>query len=496
MSGGATAGHAMGPLFALGLGAMAVLVLETLALARPGQGAAAPLRARTALVLAATTSLALIIALALTLAPPGGAASSAAGGGGIRLDGLATASVMLVLVGALLCVWLSGAYLAAVHVELAGYHALLLLCVAGSVVALTAESLIVLWVGLELVTTPLLALTAFDTASRRSNEAALKTLLAGAFGSVLLLYGISLLYGATGHLDYAGIRVALDPESGLARAGIALVLAGLAVKAALAPFHQWAPDAWEGAPTSVTTLLSVATTATVLLALARMLDHALPAAEVLLRPVLWALAAASILLGSAMAILQDNLKRLLAWASVAHAGWAVMAIVAGGDAGRVALIFYLLVYVLMHVGAFAVVVTLAAEGRDVERIDDLSGLGGRRPALAAALALFMLALAGVPGTAGFFARIETLGAAIDSGAMGLAAVALIGGLATLHAYLRVPVAMYMREGRGAVGGEATTVELAVIGLCALAAIGLGVVPNVALPGLGLSVLEIVRLAVG
>jgi NADH-quinone oxidoreductase subunit N len=363
-------------------------------------------------------------------------------------------------------------------------------------VVLAAENLMVLWLGLELATNPTHTLVAFDRSRRKSTEAGLKSFLTGAFASAILLYGIALLYGATGQLDYAGLRAGLSTDDGLAMTGLALVLVGLAWKAALVPFHQWAPDAWEGAPTSVTALLAVAATATALLALLRIADHVLVDLGALLRPLFWVLSAASIVLGAAMSIIQRNVKRMLAWASIAHAGYAAMALVAATGPARVAMVFYLFVFVLMHVGAFGVVVTLAAEGREVEQIDDFAGLSRTRPGLAAALTLFLLALAGIPGTAGFFARLEIFTTTIGAGELGLVAVGVLGSVVALYAYLRLPIAMYMRDARHGGRGQATMVELVVIGVCAFAVIWLGLLPNARLPGLGAGLLDWIAAAVG
>jgi NADH-quinone oxidoreductase subunit N len=490
---------ALGPAAVLAMGAVAVLLAEVLFLRRssilsPSSG----VERRAQLLLAAVASVAILVAIGAAL---GGVADSAAASAGspdseLRLDGLAAVSIALICFGGLLCLWLSTTYLTVLRIEHGGYYALLLLSMAGSAVVLAAENLMVLWVGFELAANPTHALVGFDRKRRRSTEAGLKSFITSAFASAILVYGIALLYGATGQLDYAALRAGLVADDGLAMTGLGLVLVGFAWKAALVPFHQWAPDAWEGAPTPVTAFLSVAATATALLTLLRVVDHALADLGELLRPLFWALSAASIVLGAAMSIIQQSVKRMLAWASVAHAGYAAMALVAATGSARVAMIFYLFVYVLMHVGAFGVVVTLAAGGREVEQIDDFAGLSRTRPGLAAALTLFLLALAGIPGTAGFFARLEIFTATIGAGELGLVAVGVLGSVVSLYAYLRLPIAMYMRDTRRQGRGQATMSELLVIGICAIAVVWLGLLPNAQLPGLGAGLLDWIASAVG
>jgi NADH-quinone oxidoreductase subunit N len=490
---------ALGPAAALAVGAMGVLVAELIFRRRPTDPARTRRSERRAgLLLAGLATLSLLAALGAALGGAEDAAASAVvpSGAALRLDGLACVSIALVCFGALLCLWLSSAYLTALHIEQGGYFALLLLSVTGCAVMLATDNLIVLFVGLELASLPSHALVAFDRSRRKSTEAGLKSFLTGAFASAILVYGIALVYGATGQLDYAGVRAGLDAHSGLAMAGVAMLLVGLIWKAGLVPFHQWVPDAWEGAPTSITAFLAVATTATALLTLRRIYDHALVDLGEILRPVFWTLSVASIVMGTAMSIIQQNVKRMLAWASIAHAGYAAMALVAASDASRVAMVFYLFIYVLMHVGAFGVLMTLTAGGHESERIDDFAGLGSARPGLAAALTLFMLALAGIPGTAGFWARLEIFTASIGSDEVGLVAVGVLGSVVALYAYLRLPIAMYMREGHRRGKSEATSSELVVIGLCALAIVWLGLLPNARLPGLGQGLIDWITGAVG
>ena len=281
---------------------------------------------------------------------------------------------------------------------------------------------------------------------------------------------------------------------GLVLAGLALFLTGLAFKVALVPFHQWAPDVYEGAPTPVTAFMSVCVKATAILVLLRVVVQVLPELAGLSHDVFWVLSALSIVVGNLMAIIQQNIKRMLAYSSIAHAGYLMIALVSGGADAHAAMMFYLIVYVFMVLGAFGVVIALASGGREYERIDDLAGIAQSRPALAAAMLLFMLALAGIPGTAGFWAKWNLFVAAVGAGEIGLVILAVLGSVASIYYYLQIPVAMYMRDARSEPPSEASTNELAVLFVCAAVILYLGLFPDVRLPGQSVGILESLRLA--
>jgi len=412
--------------------------------------------------------------------------------GMLRIDGLTSVATALICVGALLSVWLSSTYLIALHINHGEYYALLLLSTAGMLVSVSAQHLMLLFVGLELMSNPVYALAAFDRTKLRSNEAGLKYFLMGSFASAILLFGVAFLYGATGRLDYEGIRAGLDVGDALGMAGVALLLVGLAFKVALVPFHQWAPDVYEGAPTPVTAFMSVCIKATAVVVLLRVVLQMLPELRGVLADLFAVLAVLSIVVGNLMAVIQVNVKRMLAYSSIAHMGYLGVALVAGTPEAHGALLFYLAVYVFMNLGAFGVVITVAAAGRDCERIEDFAGIAHVRPWLAATLTLFLLALAGIPGTAGFWAKLLVFDAALAADRVGLVVVAVLGTVVSFYYYLRLPIAMYMRDAPEGELGAASTNELVVLLGCAAVVLYLGFFPNASIPGLGMGLVELMQ----
>ena len=396
----------------------------------------------------------------------------------IQLDRFANFSIALVCGAALLCCLLSVAYLAELRINHGEYYALILLATAGMVLLVSAVDLVSVFLGIELMSIPLYVLAGFDRRKLRSNESALKYFLVGSFASALLLYGMALLFGATGHTDFEGIRAAFDVGNPLAMIGLGLVIVGFTFKISSVPFHQWTPDVYEGAPTSVTAFMSVTVKVAAFAAMVRIVIRAFDPAAESLSEMLWVLAAATMVLGNVMAVIQDNVKRMLAYSSIAHAGYLLIGFVAATEQAYSALMFYLLVYVFMNLGAFAVIVALANRGQDSDRIGDFAGLAESRPGLAALMTLFMLALAGIPGTGGFMAKFALFGAAVEAGQVNIIIIAVLASLVSVFYYLRLPVAMYMREpGEEKPRAELSSGEWAVLAICAVAVILLGIFPN-------------------
>jgi NADH-quinone oxidoreductase subunit N len=396
----------------------------------------------------------------------------------LRLDAYSSFATGIIGLGALLSVSLSVVYLKALHIDYGEYYALLLLSTTGMFALVSAVDLLVVFLGIELMSIPIYALAGFDRRNLRSNEAGIKYFLVGGFASAILLYGIALLYGVTGSTEFAGIRAGFDSQNSLALAGLVLVLVGFAFKVASVPFHQWAPDVYEGAPTSVTAFMSVTVKAAAFAALLRFLMEAIPASADLLHGVLWVLAVASMIVGNVMAVIQTNVKRMLGYSGVAHAGYVLIGFVAGTPEGYAAVLLYLLFYVFINLGVFAVVVSLAQGGQECERIDDFSGLAARRPALAAALTLFMVALAGIPGTAGFIGKFQLFNAAVSAELIPLVIVGVLTSLVSLFYYLRLPVVMYMRDASEDESDlEVGTSEQIVLLVCAGAVLWLGILPE-------------------
>jgi NADH-quinone oxidoreductase subunit N len=327
------------------------------------------------------------------------------------------------------------------------YYSLLLGSITGMVVLAGAENLITLFVGLELLSIPLYVLCASELRRRTSLEAGLKYLVIGSVGSATLLYGLALIYGATGSTQFAGIGRAIGETVGLSDplllTGIALTATGLAFKASVAPFHQWTPDVYQGAPTPITAFMAVATKAAALAVFLRLFDTALGLSQLEWGPALAALATATIVIGNVGAIAQRSLKRLLAWSGVAQAGYLLAGVVVASELGLRATTFYLAVYLLMNVAAFAVVI---ARERVSEHGDDLASLellGRTQPLLAWPMTIAMLSLAGFPATAGFIGKFYLIDASVSGDYAWLGIVIVVGSVVSLVYYLRVIAVMWM-----------------------------------------------------
>lgn len=336
------------------------------------------------------------------------------------------------------------------------YYALLLLSTAGMTVMAAATDLMVIFMGLEVLSIPLYVLVGLKRGQAESNEAGLKYFLLGAFASAFLLYGIALTYGAGGSTALSAVAVGLAADSStrlLALAGLGLMLVGFGFKVALVPFHAWTPDVYQGAPTSVTAFMSVGAKAAGFAALGRVLAVAFPDLLPDWSPLLAILAALTMTLGNVGALRQTDLKRLLAYSSVAHAGYLLVGLAAANESGLAGVLFYLLAYGFMNVGAFAVVIAAQrADGGDpvvsgtngvtVERI---AGLGSHKPALAAGMSVALLSLAGIPPLAGFMGKFYLFRAAVEADLTWLAVVGVLNSVVSAYFYLKVVVAMYLRE---------------------------------------------------
>lgn len=383
--------------------------------------------------------------------------------GAIAADGLGLAFGGIVLAAALAGVAMS---VRRKEDDVSGYYALMLLAAAGMVVLAAGTSLLTVFVALELLSLALYVLVGFRRNDPRGKEGALKYLVLGSVASGLLLYGFALLYGAVGSVWlsefqaywYAHGAAGLTP---LYRAGLALTVVGFAFKMAIVPFHTWAPDAYQGAPASVSAFMAVGTKVAALAALIRLLAVAMPVGE--LGVVVWpltALAALSMFVGSILATVQDNMKRLMAYSSIAHAGYLFMALPGLGEQGMAAAAFYSLAYLFMTVGAFAVIVWLGDAPEGGSEMARYESLFYRRPLLAGALTLFLLALAGTPATAGFVGKVLLVRNALEFGGWLLVASLVITTGISAYAYLRVVLAMIKRPAALGAGAETGWVEAA------------------------------------
>jgi NADH-quinone oxidoreductase subunit N len=362
------------------------------------------------------------------------------------IDNLSLALTFIFLAGGIAAVFLGWRSVAAAEAGEGEFFSLLLASILGMVVLVAANDLIVLFVGFELLSIPLYVLCATQMRREQSLESGLKYLIIGSVGSATLLYGLALLYGAAGGTNYgalaaAGAEMADDV---LFLTGVALVMVGLAFKASIAPFHQWTPDVYEGAPTPITGFMAVATKAAAFGVVLRLFDVALISAATTWAPAFATLAVITIIVGNVGAIGQSSLKRMLAYSSVAQAGYMLAGVVVTTRLGISAVIFYLAIYVVMNLAAFAVIVARERETGLGDDISSLYGLGADRPWLAWPMTISMLALAGFPATAGFFGKLYLIRAAVDNGYAWLGIVIVIGSAVSLAYYLRVIAAVWMR----------------------------------------------------
>jgi NADH-quinone oxidoreductase subunit N len=328
------------------------------------------------------------------------------------------------------------------------YFALLAACGAGMAFFVQSTNLMTLFLGLEWFSICLYVLCAIEIDRVSSLEAGLKYLIVGSFGSAVLLFGSALVYGATGELEFGAIAAAIDEQGlvndGLVLAGLALLLAGLGFKASAAPFHMWTPDVYEGAPTPVTAFMAAATKAVALVLALRLLVTAFPAEDDLWTIAVAVIACVSLAWGNIAALVQRNLKRMLAYSSISHAGFMLIAVAANNELGGRALLYYLIPYSAASLGAFAVVAARERELGERVTLDSIGGMGWEQPLLGVAMWVFMLAFAGLPLTGGFVGKFYVFAAAYDSGLWWLVVAGVIGTAISLYYYLAVIRALYMR----------------------------------------------------
>ncbi|MGA2956245.1 MAG: NADH-quinone oxidoreductase subunit N [Thermodesulfobacteriota bacterium] len=333
--------------------------------------------------------------------------------------------------------------------EYGEYYVLLLFATVGMMLMASAADLIIIFLGLETFSLAIYVLAGFFRTQPKSNEASLKYFLLGAFSTGFLLYGIALIYGATGTTHLKGIyqfvskiHFLTDP---LLLIGMGLLIVGFGFKVASVPFHMWTPDVYEGAPTSVTAFMSVGAKAAGFAAFLRVFLYSMSSLQADWVWILWVLAVLTMTLGNLVAIAQKNIKRMLAYSSIAHAGYILVAMVAASELSTASILYYLLAYAFMNLGAFGVVILYGRKGEENILINDYSGMASKYPLLAAAMAIFMFSLAGIPPTAGFVGKFYIFSAAIKAGYIGLAIIGVLNSALSVYFYLRVTVMMYMRN---------------------------------------------------
>jgi NADH-quinone oxidoreductase subunit N len=370
-------------------------------------------------------------------------------GGMLMVDGFATFFRVLVMAVGILTVLASYRFLQVQDAETGEFHALLLFSIAGQCIMATANELIVIFIGLEISSIASYVMAGYLRDDKRANESALKYFLLGSFATAFFLYGIALAYGATGSVDLTAIRLAqagaTAPNTLFIGIAAALMFVGLAFKVSAAPFQVWAPDVYQGAPTPVAAFLSAGPKAAAFAIFLRIFMTAFEPIGSGWEPLIWMSALLSMTIGNFAALLQSNVKRLLAYSSIAHAGYVLVALTARSDIGVAAAMFYLAAYAFMNIGAFAVVTHLSGKGERYQSIDDFSGLAQKQPMVAAMLTIFMLSLIGVPLTGGFFGKFYIFKAALESHLVWLTVLGLLNSAVAAYYYLRILVVMYMKE---------------------------------------------------
>lgn len=364
-------------------------------------------------------------------------------------DDLAQLMKVFMLISVCLCFIYSGHYMRERQIPTGDFYILGLFSTLGMMALVSAHSLLTIYLGLELLSLPLYAMTAIQRRNADGSEAALKYFVMGSIASGMLLYGMSLLYGATGNLDLLAISNTITTNhlqhGGLVIFAMVFILAGVAFKLAAAPFHMWAPDVYDGAPTSVTLFLSAAPKIAALGMGLRLLTMALPDVSHQWQMILLVMALLSAGLGNLLAIAQNNIKRLFAYSAVSHMGYALFGVLAGTTAGYSAALYYVLVYALMSAAAFGFIVLLSRSGVEIERVDDLKGLNKRNPWLAFMMMIVMFSMAGVPPTVGFFTKLLVLKALVDAHMTLVAVLGLLFAVVGAFYYLRVVKVMYFDE---------------------------------------------------
>jgi NADH-quinone oxidoreductase subunit N len=461
---------ALAPALTLSVAAIVVLLVGLFAASRS--------------LLAGLSLVGIVVALVVTI---GGARAGAVSVNEMLvLDGFAAFFGVIVLVVAAISLFLAGDYVDRNAISLGEFYALLLFCCSGMLLVVGAADLIMLLVGIEVLSIALYVLSGFTRGRAASEEAAMKYFLLGAFSLSFMIFGSALLFGIARSTRLATIAAALAPSAGvsllsnpLLLAGLALVLVGFAFKLSLVPFHMWTPDAYEGAPTPITAFMSVATKAAIFAALLRFLAFAVPSLRPEWTAVLWALAVLTMIVGNVAAVAQSRVKRMLAYSSIAQAGYILVGVIAGEEFGGPAVMFYLLAYAFMNVGAFAVLMAFGEPGDADPTVSDLNGLASRQPLLAIAMTVFMLSLAGIPLTAGFIGKLYVFTAGVRAGQLLLVVVGVLTSAVATFYYLRIVVAMYMRPADAAPGAppiRMTGLLSALLVILMVATVALGVLP--------------------
>ncbi len=407
------------------------------------------------------------------------------------LDSFATYAKLLIYGGTILAVILSLDYMRG-ETNIGEYYSLMLFSTVGMMLMASAPNFITMYLGLELMALCTYVLVGYQRDVLRSSEAALKYFILGSLASGILLYGISFIYGITGSFDFNIVGRTLAHAGGEARMpvmlGLVLLLAGFAFKISVAPFHMWTPDAYEGAPTPITAFMSIGPKVAGFAIIIRVFAEALPSLQGDYTTILVWMAVLTMAVGNLAAIAQRNIKRMLAYSTIGHVGFAMLGLIAANENGYAGVLVYLTVYLFMNMGAFAIIVLMRREGIQGELLDDFAGLARVRPGYALAMGLFMFSLAGIPFLGGFWAKYVVFIAAVEAGHLQLALIALLFSVIGAFYYLRVVKYIYFDEERVAFDFVDNRLMQAAVTITALAVVGIGLFPG--------PVIDICKVALG
>jgi len=431
---------AIAPMIVLVVGALGLLTIASLVRSRPPKGFYA-------LYTVCTAGLALVSCLYLWRSLSGtGQGPRLAFANMVAIDGFAVFFFIVIAISIALAALLGDGYLRREQLDGPEFYVLALLSGAGGMLMAAANDLIVIFLGLETLSIALFVLAGFHRRRAESGEAAMKYFVLSAFSSAFLLYGIAMVYGSTGTTNLAGIAQWLAKNvavgNGLLMAGLALLLVGFGFKVAAVPFHTWTPDVYQGSPTPVTAFMAGASKAAGFAALLRVFFSTFSVLRLDWRPLVWGLAVASLLVGSVLAVVQSDIKRMLAYSSISHAGYILVGLQAASSRGIAGSLFYLLAYTFMVMGSFAIATVVGRRGDAEHDLDSYKGLSSRRPAIALGFTVLLMAQAGVPFTSGFLAKFYVISAAVESRSYALALIAMIAAVIAAFFYLRVILLMF------------------------------------------------------
>ena len=467
--------YGLSPLLVLLAGALVLLVVASLTPRWP--------RGLYSIVTATTAGAALVLSIVLAVDEIPRTGRTALVANALSLDGISVFVIATLCASLILATLVNEDYLRRENMLAPEVHALALLGVIGAIVMAMANDLIVLFLGLEVMSMAFYVLTASHRRRSQSQEAGIKYFVLGAFSSAFFLYGIALLYGATASTNYDGIiasfteTVPLERKDALVLAGVALLIVGLAFKVSAVPFHFWTPDVYEGAPTPITAYMASVGKVAAFAALIRVLVYALPHWRDDWRPAIWVVAVVTLVVGSALAVVQTNVKRMLAYSSIAHAGYLLLGIIAANSTGKAAVLFYLLTYAVSNLGALGIVALLSTAENQHDELRDFAGLWRSRPGLAGLMTVFLLSLGGFPPLAGFIGKWYIFSAAVQEGHYWLAIIGVLTSVISVFFYLRIVVMMYMTEGAEAVRPPVPATAVAGLALATVAVFYLGVLPT-------------------